>query len=304
MAWLNYQHLYYFWVIAREGGLAKGAAELRLSHSTLSVQLKALETALGERLFERRGRGLVLTPFGRDVQQYAGEIFRLGAELLDFSAGRAPAARRFEVGVVGAIPKTIASRLLAAALAHDATGTVRIRQDSLERLLQELSLGRLHVVLSDALPVAGSAPKLHAHALGSSELLLYGSAALARRYRRGFPASLEGAPMLMPGPEATLRRSLERWLAGQGLRVKIVGEVDDAGALRALGAAGLGLFPVRAALRGEVEEGFGAREVARLTGLRESYFAISLERRVRHPGVAALIEVARQRLPPAPAPRR
>ena len=298
MAWLNYQHLFYFSVIAREGGLARAAAALRLTHSTLSVQLRTLEETLGEPLFERRGRALVLTPFGRDVQQYASEIFRLGNELLDFARGRASSPRRFEVGVVGAIPKTIACQLLLPALDTEEAGAVRIRQDTIERLVQELGTGRLHAIINDAPPVQAGGLKLHAHPLGSSEILLYGSPALAERYRKGFPRSLDGAPVLMPGPDATLRRGLERWLVDRSLRINAVGEVDDAGTLRALGATGRGLFPVRAALRNEVEEGLGAKRVGRLAGLVERYFAITLERRVRHPAVAALIDVARRRLDP------
>lgn len=296
MAWLNYQHLYYFWVIAREGGLARGAAALHLTHSTLSVQLRALEETLGEPLFERRGRALVLTPFGREIRQYADEIFRLGVELLDYAHGRSATRRRFDVGVVGTIPKTIGCRLLVAALEAEETGLVRVRQDTVEKLLQELGAGRLHAVISDAAPVRASALKLHAHPLGSSQILLYARPDLAARYRRGFPRSLEGAPLVMPGPDAMLRRGIERWLADRGLRVDTVGEVDDAGMLRALGASGRGLFPVRAALRSEVEEGLGARRVGRLTGLVEHYFVVSLERRVRHAGVAALIDAARRRL--------
>lgn len=296
MAWLNYQHLYYFSVIAREGGLAKGAAALHLTHSTLSVQLRALEEALGEPLFERRGRALVLTAFGRDVQQYASEIFRLGEELLDFSRGRSATLRRLEVGVVSAIPKTIVRRVLLPSVDDADVGTVRVRQDTLERLVQELGTGRLHAILGDT-PTAPASPlKLHAHALGSSAILLYGSAEQARRYRRGFPRSLDGAPLVMPGPDASLRRALERWLATRQLRVRTVGEIDDAGTLRALGAAGLGLFPVRAGLRSEVEEGLGAQRVGRLTGLVESYFILTPERRVSHPVVAALIDAARRRL--------
>lgn len=295
MDWLNYQHLYYFWIIAREGSLSRAGAALHLTHSTLSVQLRTLEEALGQPLFERRGRGLVLTPFGREVQQYATEIFRLGAELLDLSHGRAASRRRLEVGVVSALPKTTTSQLLLPALEGD-EGGLRIRQDTIERLVQELVAGRLHAVLSDAPALQGGPLKLHTHSLGSSEILLYARRDLADRYRRGFPRSLEGAPLLLPGPEASLRRAIERWLAARGLRVETAGEIDDAGTLRAMGAAGRGLFPVRAALKGEVEEGLGARRVGRLVGVVESYFVITLQRRVRHPAVARLIEVARRRL--------
>ncbi|MEZ4401254.1 MAG: LysR family transcriptional regulator [Kofleriaceae bacterium] len=296
MDWLNYQHLYYFAAIVSEGGLAKAAKALRLTHSTLSVQLRALEVALGEPLFERRGRSLVLTPFGRDVHQYATEIFRLGTELLDFSRGRATELRRFDVGVVSTIPKTIVSRLLVPALDAELAGTVRIRQDAPARLVPELAAGRLHALLTDAPITHAGALRLHTHVLGSSDVWLYGTAALAARYRRGFPDSLRGAPLLLPAADAPLRRGLERWFADHGLRVDVAAEVEDAGILRALGAAGRGLFPVRAALRSEVEEGVGARRVGPLTGLVETYFIVSLERRIRHPSVVALIASARRRL--------
>lgn len=195
---LNYQHLLYFWIIAREGGLSRAAATLRLTHSTLSVQLRALEDSLGEPLFERRGRALVLTPFGREVQQYAGEIFRLGTELVDYARGRGSPRRRFEVGVVGALPKTIVTRLLEPALASGHAGSLRVRQDTLDRMIQELASGRLHAVLSDTAPVQGSVLKLHVHPLGGSPIFLYGAPGLAARYRRGFPRSLAGAPLLLP----------------------------------------------------------------------------------------------------------
>lgn len=295
MAWLNYQHLYYFRAIAREGGLSRAAKTLHVTHSTLSVQLRALEDQLGESLFDRRSRGLVLTPFGREIQQYADEIFRLGDELIELSRGRTTSLRRFEVGIVGSIPKTLACRLLTPALETPLIA-VRVRQAEQDTLLHELASGRLHAVISDAAPARASVLKLHTHELGSSRILLYGAAELAREYRSRFPRSLDGAPMLMPGPEAALRRALERWFAHRRIRVNTVGEIDDAGMLRSLGASGRGLFPVRSALRAEVEDGLGASRVGPLTGLVERYFAISLERRVTHPGVAALIEVARRRL--------
>jgi LysR family transcriptional activator of nhaA len=310
MAWLNYQHLYYFWIIAREGGLSRAAKLLRLTHSTLSVQLRTLEGVLGAPLFDRRGRSLALTAFGREVQQFAGDIFRIGDELLELAEGQGTSRRRFDVGVVAAIPKTTLSELLAPAFASDRELTVRVRQDRADRLVQELAAGRLHAVMSDAPIVGDGGAKVHSHSLGSSEVLLYGRRELAARYRPGFPRSLEGAPLLLPGPDASVRRAIERWLSDRGVRVHVVGEVDDAGTLRALGAAGRGLFPVRAALRGEVERGLGVARVGTLAGVRESYFVISVERRITHPAVSRLIEAARRRLDEprledaAPPPRR
>lgn len=294
---LNYHHLQYFWLITEEGGLAKAARRLRLTHSTLSSQLGALETYLGAPLFERRGRRLVLTEFGAEVAAYCADIFRLGGELLDMARGRI-AGRRIplRVGVVGALPKTVTARLLEAGTVGIDSGPIQMRQGTLEQMLQDLGASRLDLILSDAPPPAGLPLKVHAHVLGESEILVYGVPRLARRYRKGFPASLEGAPLLLPGPGTSLRLLIERWLADRGIRARIEGDFDDAGLLRVFGGLGRGLFPVRAVLRTEVDESHGGSYVGRMTGVVERYYAISMERRVRHPGVAAIIEAARARL--------
>ncbi|RYE94639.1 MAG: LysR family transcriptional regulator, partial [Myxococcales bacterium] len=297
MEWLNYHHLFYFWTIAREGSLTRAAARLHLTHSTLSTQVKALENFLHVELFERRGRGLVLTPAGTNVVAYADDIFRLGAEMVDVARGSAPTLRTpLRVGVVGAIPKTLAYRLLEPALAVEGFGPLVVRQESLERLLESLAAGRLHVVLSDAAPPEGGLVRVHGHALGSSGVLLYGTPALARTVRKGFPASLQDAPLLLPAAGTSLRRQVERWLTEHGLRVQVEGEFDDAGLMRTFGAQGRGLFLVREALRAEVEDSLGVEMVGRLEGLHEHYYGISVERRVRHPAVSALVEAARLRL--------
>ncbi|MFO0588951.1 MAG: LysR family transcriptional regulator [Polyangiaceae bacterium] len=292
---LNYQHLYYFWVIAREGGVARAARQLRLSHSTLSAQLRQLEQFLGGDLFERSGRRLLPTPLGVQVSGYADDIFRTGNELIEVARGRSDGApAMLKVGVVGSLPKTIAYGLLEPAMALDASQTVQVRQDTQARLVEELAEGKLHVVLSDSPPQTG-ASRLHGHVLGETDLLLYGTPPLAKRFGKRFPSGLQGAPILLPTAGA-LRRTLERWFGDRGLRVRVAAEVDDAGMFRVLGGKGLGLFAVRGALRTEVEEGYGAVCLGALDGIRERYYAISVERRIRHPGVAAIVDSARATL--------
>lgn len=303
MEQLNYQHLFYFSIIAQEGGVARAAKHLRLSHSTLSTQLRLLEEFLGGELFERGGRHLVLTPLGVQVAGYAKEIFRTGAELVDVARGRTTGVPTvLRAGVVGTLPRTIAYRLLAPALTLDERAPFQVRQDSQARLVEDLAAGRLHVVLSD-MPLPATSYRLHAHVLGETELYLYASARLASKLGKDFPASLDGAKLLLPAG-GSLRRSIERWLSDRDLRPRIIGEIDDAGMIRVLGGHGHGLFPVRGALRTEVEEAHGAICVGKLEGLRERYYAISVERRIRHRGVAAIVEAARADLiPPAPPER-
>lgn len=302
MEWLNYHHLFYFWVITQEGSLSAAAAKLLVSHSTLSAQLRALEAFLGRPLYERRGRRLVLTAFGAEVEQYAGDIFRLGRELVDVSRGHAPERRAvLRVGVVGTLPKTIVYRLLEASLAGVPHPSLHLTQGDAESLLALLSRNLLHVVLADKPPADARVHRAYAHLLGHSEVVLYGTPALVARYQPGFPRSLEGAPFLLPPTRTGLRRSMEQWLAKQGVRVDVVGEIDDAGLLRVFGAFGYGLFPVRAALAAEVEETHDVLPVGRLEGVRESYYAVTLERRVQNPLVATVIATGKQRLFPGRA---
>lgn len=302
MDWLNYHHLFYFSVIARRGSLARAAEELSVTHSTLSAQLRALEDFLGGELFERRGRGLVLTPFGAEVASYAADIFRTGRELVEVARGHKTSGRGpLGVGAVGSLPKSIVFRLIEPALRMDPETVLDVRQDRAEQLLEDLAAGRLHVVLGDAPP---RAPTLHLHSrlLGESGVLLYATHALAAQHRGSFPSRLDGAPLVLPrlGP---LRRSMERWFTEQGIRMNVVGELDDAGVLRVLGLHGRGIFPVRAALRTEVDESGGTVCLGAMEGVRERYYATSVERRIRHPGVVAIIENAQATLlPPSPRP--
>jgi LysR family transcriptional activator of nhaA len=297
MNWVNYNPLFYFWRIAREGGLSRAAEQLGVTHSTLSAQLGHLEDALGGALFERRGRVLVLTPFGEEVAAYADDIFRLGIEMQEVARGRSVARRTaLRVGVVGSIPKSLAYDLLEPGINTPGHGLLVARQDNYARLLEELAGGRLHMVMSDMPPPEATSHRVYAHLLGESGILFYGTRALAKRYRRGFPRSLEGAPLLLPTPPSSLRVQLDRWFADRALHLLLEGEFDDAGLMRIAGARGRGLFPVREALRAEVEESLDVALVGRFEGIVERYYVVTVERKVRHPAVSRLIERAREGL--------
>ncbi|MEP6863042.1 MAG: LysR family transcriptional regulator [Deltaproteobacteria bacterium] len=292
---LNYHHLYAFWMIAETGSVTAAAKQMRVTHSTLSVQLATLETHLGGSLFERRGRGLVITPFGDEIHTRASEIFRLGRELVDLTDDGAAARVTLRVGVVATLPKTITCRLLEPALEPQST-TLDLQHGAFDRMLEGLAAGRLHVVLADQVLPQGTSLRLHAHELGETELLVFGSERLVASLEARFPSCLQGAPMLLPRTGSSLRRSVDTWLGQRGIRVAVVGEIDDAGTLRAFGLRGHGLFLVRAALASEVADVSGARRVGRLDGLSERYVAITRERTVRHPALVRLIERARARL--------
>ena len=297
MEWLNYHHLLYFWLVAREGGVARAAEKLRLSHPTVSAQVRALERDLGEKLFVKQGRRLVLTEIGQVTFGYANEIFSLGRELVDTIKGRPGVGpRRLVVGVAQALPKLVARRLLAPAREVE-SGPMRLVciEDRTERLLSELASNHLDLVLSDAPVPPGSAVRAFNHALGECGVTFCATRELAARHRKGFPRSLDGAPVLLPAEGTTLRRGLEQFFDEHGLRPRIEGEFDDSALLEAFGADGLGLFPVPSAVEDDVLGPAALERVGRLSEVRTRFHAISVERRLRNPAVLAIIEGARRR---------
>ncbi|MFZ4735006.1 MAG: transcriptional activator NhaR [Bradymonadia bacterium] len=294
MDWLNYHHLHYFWLVAREGGVGRAAQRLRLSHPTVSAQVKALEDMLGERLFEKRGRGLVLTEMGRVVYDYADEIFTIGRELVDTVRGR-PTGRpvRLVVGIVDVLPKLIARRLIEPASALPERIQLVCREASAERLLAELALHTVDVVLTDAPLPAGSGIKAFNHELGESGVGFYAGRALAERLRPGFPESLTGAPMYLPTSTSTLRRALDQYFETRGLRPEIVAEFDDSALMKVFGESGRAVFPAPTIIEQDVCRTFGVVPVGPVEGLRERYYALSAERRLRNPAVIAMTQAAR-----------
>jgi LysR family transcriptional activator of nhaA len=297
MQWLNYHHLLYFWTVAREGSIVRACAQLHLTQPTISGQLRSLEKALGGKLFARAGRNLVLTDTGRLVFRYADDIFALGRELQDTLAGR-PAGRplRLVVGVADSLPKLIVYRLLEPALRLPEPVQIVCEQGKPEQLLAQLALHTLDVVLADA-PV-GPAHKIRAfnHLLGESGVSFFATARLAARYRRGFPRSLDGAPFLLPAENTMLRRALDQWFDAQGIRPLIRGEFADPALLKVFGQSGTGVFAVRTAVAAETQRQHRVRLLGRVETIRERFFAISLERKLKHPAVVAITETARAKL--------
>lgn len=297
MQWLNYHHLYYFWVVAREGGLTSAGKVLRLSHPTLSAQVHALERSLETELFTRVGRRLELTDTGRTVFRYADEIFSLGREMVDTIQGRATGKpMRLNVGVADAVPKLIVKRLLEPAFKLDERVRLICREDSHEQLLADLSLHALDVVIADAPVPPGSKVRAFHHLLGESGVSIFATPKLAQRARRGFPKSLDGAPILLPLEGLPLRRALNEWFDAQRVRPEIVGEYEDRALLEVFGAHGMGLFPASSAVAAEVRAQYGVEALGRAEGVRERFYAISAERRLKNPAVVAISETARQEL--------
>lgn len=270
---------------------------LRLSHPTLSAQIHALEDRLGEKLFVKQGRRLVLTEMGRVVYRYAEEIFTLGRELVDTVHGRATGKPlRLTVGVVDALPKLVVARLLDPALRLEQPVRLVCREASFERLLGDLSEHALDLVLSDAPVPPGHPVRAFHHLLGECGVTFFGTPALAAAHAPGFPASLEGAPLLLPLPDLALRRSLDGWFARVGVRPRVVAEFEDSALLKVFGAEGRGLFPAPSVVERAVSTQYGVDVVGRADAVRERFYALSVERRLKNPAAVALSEAARHAL--------
>ena len=295
MKWLNYNHLYYFWMVAREGSIARAAEELMLSQPTISVQLKELETALGHRLFDRVGRGLRLTDAGRIAFNYANEIFSLGHEMtnaLEHQAAGRPL--RLSVGVLDAIPKPLVRQLLAPALQLMQPLRLICREDKADRLLADLAARRTDMVLSDAPIGTGVQVQGFNHLLGESRVSFFASSELAARLKRGFPKSLNGAPVLLPTDHTQVRRSLNLWFDSKRIHPMVVGEFDDSALMFWFGQSGAGAFPAPSIMEAQIQRDLGVKVVGRAGDVRERVYAISMEEKLKHPAVVAVREAARK----------
>jgi LysR family transcriptional activator of nhaA len=292
--WLNYHHLLYYWLVLREGGVARAAARLQLAPPTVSGQVRELERALGEKLLEKRGRRLVPTEMGQLVQRYADEIFALGQELLDTVQGR-PTGQpvRLVVGVADAVPKIVARMLLEPAWSLPERVRLECREGSTERLLAELSLHTLDVVLTETPIPPGSNVRAFGHLLGESRVSFFARHDLARRYRTGFPGSLSDAPMLLPTRNTSLRRTLDEWFDGRGIRPRVIGEFEDSALLKTFGMQAYGVFAAPAILEAELVRSYHVVRLGDAEGVSERYYAVTLERRIAHPAVVAISKAAR-----------
>ena len=299
MEWLNYHHFYYFWIVAKEGTIARASQQLRLAHPTISAQIHRLEDALGEKLFVRQGRNLALTEFGRVALGYAEEIFSIGREFVDTAKGRPRGGRpmRVVVGISDSLTKSIVYKILEPILRLEHEVRVICREDlSTEDFMGELATHNVDVVLADAPLEPGASVRAFSHLLGECGTTFLAAPAIAKACRRGFPRSLDGVPFLLPGSVSALRGALASWFDSQGIRPKIVAEIDDPALAKIIGEAGFGVFAAPDVVEKEVRQRYQVQLVGRVPKLRQRFYAISVERKIRHPAVVAISEEARKHI--------
>jgi LysR family transcriptional regulator, transcriptional activator of nhaA len=295
---MNFKHLYYFWRVAKAGGVGRAGEEIHVTPQTISGQIGLLEYDLGAPLFAKRGRSLELTDAGRIAFSYAQDIFTLGYELEEslrnYPAGARPV--EFRVGVADAVSKTIAYRLIEPATRLPEPVRIVCREWKLDSLLAELAAHRLDLVIAGAPIPPSVSVRAYNHRLGKSGVSFFASAGLAKQCKGKFPSCLDGAPMLTFGPDAPVRARLERWCDANKLRPRVVGEFDDSALMNAFGQRGAGVFIGPVLLESEIETQYGVKSLGRTDEIVEEYFAISVERRVTHPCVVAITGAARDSL--------
>jgi LysR family transcriptional activator of nhaA len=297
MEWLNYHHLLYFWTVAREGTIARASEKLLLAQPTISAQIKALEASLGKDLFERRGRRLALTETGEMVYGYANEIFSIGREMLSAlrQEGR-DRPLRLHVGITDSLPKLVVHELLKPAYDVDRPLQLICREGKIGGLLSELATHQLDVVLADTPGSPDAAVRSYNHRLGDSSIVLIAETRLARKLKRDFPASLDDAPAVLPTPSVATRPVLDRWFTQIGVTPRIVAEVEDSALTKVFAGEGLGFIALPGVIAETVCQRYGLQVIGEAEGCSERFYAITVERRLKHPAVIALSEAARDRL--------
>ena len=294
---LNYQHLYYFWNVAKEGSITQACEKLHLAQPTISAQLTVFEQAIGEKLFYKEGRKLALTDTGRTVFHYAEDIFALGRELSNTLQGRASGrGMRFSVGIADALPKLMAYRLLEPALNLPEPVQLVCVEDKAERLLTEIMLHGIDLVLSDVPATPATGTRLFNHLLGECGVAVFGVAELAARYGDDFPRSLNGAPLLLPTANTALRRSLDQWFDAENICPAVKAEIEDSALLKTFAAAGVGMFVAPVAVADQIYRQYGAQLIGNVDQVSERFYAITAQRKIKHPAVMAILAQAQGRL--------
>jgi LysR family transcriptional regulator, transcriptional activator of nhaA len=287
---LNFRHLYYFWVVAKEGGISRAAERLGVAVQTISMQLAQLEQDIGKSLLAPKGRRLVLTEAGQIALGYADQIFLLGEQMQETLAeDDVGSTMRLTVGISDSLPKLTAYRLMEAALSLPKRVRVACYDGKYESLLADLALHKFDVVLTDRPVSSGSSLRVFSHPLGECPVALFGVPELADKYTPNFPASLNGAPMLLPTRNNAIRDRLDQWFERQNVRPDIVGEFEDSALLKTFGRNGMGLFPAPSALALDIKEQFHSVQTGHILDISDQFFAISTEMKIRHPAVEAIL---------------
>lgn len=293
MRWLNYHHLYYFWIVARKGSVTEASKELRLAQPTISAQIKTFEDSLGEKLFEKDGRKLKLTDTGQIALRYAEEIFSLGNELFDVVEGKmAERPEILRIGISEVVPKHMAHNIIEPVFTYQPTPKIICFEDSTENLLAELAVKHVDIIISDCPTPSNIKVKAFNHLIGESEVTWLGTEALVKKFKKPFPQCLDGAPVLLSLATMTIRREIDRWFEEEKISPVVVGEFQDSALLKIFAKEGHGFMHVPAVIENEICKESNLKVVGRCRSVKEKFYLISIERKIKHPAVARIIAEA------------
>ncbi|GAA5315538.1 MAG: transcriptional activator NhaR [Candidatus Pelagadaptatus aseana] len=293
---LNYNHLRYFYAVATEGSIVKASESLHVSPQTISGQVSVFEDYLGVSLFDRKGKRLVLNSMGKVVFSYAEDIFALGTELQQCIKHQgAEQAFEFCAGVIDVIPKTLAVQILEKSFELEGDTKLLCREGDFGSLLSELALNKLDFILSDRPLTPGVAIKAYSHFLGECGLSFYAAPDTAELLRVDFPESLNQCPFLICGDKSSQKINLQAWFDRENIAPNIVGEFDDSAMMKYFGQSGYGVFCTPEIIEDHVTQQYGVEVIGRTREVTERFYAISPERKVKHPGVKLLIDTAQQK---------
>jgi LysR family transcriptional activator of nhaA len=294
---LNFNHLRYFHAIANEGSIVKAAQLLHLSPQTISGQLSLFENYLGAQLFDRKGKRLLLNDTGKLILSYAEDIFLLGTELqqsLKMKHRHQPFV--FTVGVVDVIPKILAFNILQSSFSLDGPIKLVCREGDFDSLLGELALNKVDLIISDR-PVSPGMPiKAYSHLIGESGVSFYAAKNQISQFEGQFPKSLHQKPFLICGDKSAQKIYLQSWFEQENIVPVIVAEFDDSALMKFFGESGHGVFCTSSTVEGHVVEHFDVEVIGRTKVIKERFYAISPERKVKHPGVKMLVDSAKDLL--------
>lgn len=291
---LNYKHLYYFWRVAKDGGVSKASQTLNITPQTISGQISLLEDRLGHDLFKKVGRTLELTETGHLVLRYADEIFGLGKELNDVLRGAIiSGSSEIIVSAASALPKTIVHKIVEPCLGVANDLRLRCKEGPVESILAELAIHEVDLVLSDTPVSSAFSIKAHNHYLGESPLSFFACDNMANNLKNGFPGSLNGAPILLPTKQYAIRQLFDGWAEGQGIAPRITGEFDDSALMKSFGQSGLGVFFMPTTIEKDICAAFNVQCVGRVSEIKQRFYAISAQRKVQHPAIASILSSAR-----------
>ena len=294
---INYQHLFFFWHVVTEGSITAACEKLHLAQPTISGQLTVFEQAIGEKLFYKQGRKLQLTDTGRIVFHYAEEIFALGRDLGNTLKGL-PTGRalRLSIGIADALPKLVVYRLMQPVFQLPEPVQIYCYEDKVERLLNDITLQRIDLVLSDTPMTSSSSSNIFNHLLGESAVTVFANSELAAIYRPNFPRSLSGAPFLLPTNNTALRCSLDQWFDNENIRPNIQAEIEDSALIKTFGKGGMGLFVAPTIVESEIKRQYMVETVGNIESVKERFYAITVRRKLKHPAVTAILDNARDNL--------